>query len=112
MHKKIYMVKSIEGLRMLLEEEQMGKDSIEQVIKKRINGLDELAEDGDDVAREYAKMHRNLLRESNKHSIKISKLEEQEEMYIDMLRRTNIQSNRTLILKKLDDIDKQKKSFK
>ena len=111
MHKKIYMEKSIEGLRMLLEEEQ-GKDSIEHIIKRRLNGLDELAEDGDDEARKYAKMHRNLLRESNKHTIKISKLEEQEEMYVDMLRRTNKQSTRTLILKKLDDIDKQKKSFK
>jgi hypothetical protein len=105
-------MKSIEGLRMLLEEDPIGKSEIEGILKRRIDGLDELAEDGDEEAREYAKTLRNLLRESFKHGGKISKLEEQEEMYIDMLRRTNKQSTRTLILKKLEDIDKQKKSFK
>jgi hypothetical protein len=106
------MKMSIDGLRMLLEEDHKGKDSIEHIIKRRLNGLDELADDGDEEARQYAKMHRNLLRESNKHSIKISKLEEQEEMYLDLLRRNTNQSSKNLILKKLEDIEKQKKSFK
>jgi hypothetical protein len=105
-------MKSIEGLRMLLEEDELGKHKIEEVVKKRINGLDELAEDGDLEAQEYAKGLRNLLRESFKHGGKISKLEEQEKTYMNLLRKTQNQANRTLIIKKLEDIDKQKKSFK
>jgi hypothetical protein len=105
-------MKSIEGLRMLLEEDPIGKFEIEGILKRRIDGLDELAEDGDEEAKEYAKTLRNLLRESFKHSGKISKLEEQEETYVNLLRKTKNQSNRTLIIKKLEDIDKQKKSFK
>jgi hypothetical protein len=105
-------MKSIEGLRMLLEEDTIGKSEIEGILKRRIDGLEQLAEDGDEEAREYAKTLRNLLRESFKHGGKISKLEEQEETYINLLRKTKNQANRTLIIKKLEDIDKQKKSFK
>jgi hypothetical protein len=105
-------MKSIEGLRMLLEEDPIGKFEIEGILKRRIDGLDELAEDGDEEAREYAKTLRNLLRESLKHAGKISKLEQQEETYVNLLRKTKNLSNRTLIIKKLEDIDKQKKSFK
>jgi len=105
-------MKSIEGLRMLLEEDPIGKFEIEGILKRRIDGLDELVEDGDEEAREYAKTLRNLLRESLKYGGKISKLEQQEETYVNLLRKTKNLSNRTLIIKKLEDIDKQKKSFK
>ena len=104
--------KSIDGLRMLLEEEPTEKQKIEEIIKKRIQGLDELAEDGDEEARQSARMLRNLLRESFKHGGRISKLEQQEEVYSNMLRKTKKQADRALIIKKLEDIDKQKKSFK
>ena len=104
--------KSIEGLRMLLEEDPREKSKIEEIIKKRIQGLDELAEDGDEEAGQSARMLRNLLRESFKHGGRISKLEQQEEVYMNTLRKTKNQAHRALIIKKLEDIDKQKKSFK
>jgi hypothetical protein len=102
---------SIEGLKMLIEDEPELKPTIEEKVKKRITGLDVLAEDGDEGAAEASKMMRAYLKESFKFGGKVKKMQEDEEFYEKALRNAKRKSDRDYFLKKLNELDNQKARF-
>jgi len=102
---------SIDGLKMIIEDEPELKPSIEEKIKKKIEGLDYLAEIGDEYAGEAAKMMREFLKESFKFGGKIKKMKEDEEFYENGLRNAKRKSDRDYFLKKLNELDNQKARF-
>jgi len=102
---------SVEGLKILIEDEPELKSTLEEKLKKRIEGLDYLAEIGDDYAGEASKILKSYLKESFKFGGKIKKRQEDEEFYEKALRNSRTKSDREYFLRKLNELDNQKPTF-
>jgi hypothetical protein len=103
--------KSLEGYKILIAEEPSLITEIESKVRKRKEGLEMLADEGDDDAARGAKILRIFLKETFNHGGKISKLEDKEKMYENVLRMIPRKSERVFILNSLSKIDKKKLKF-
>jgi len=102
---------SVEGFKILIEDEPELKTSLEEKLKKRIEGLDYLAEIGDEYAGEASKILKAYLKESFKFGGKIKKRQEDEEFYEKALRNSRTKSDREYFLRKLNELDNNKPTF-
>ena len=102
---------SVEGFKILIEDEPELKTTLEEKLKKRIEGLDYLAEIGDEYAGEASKILKAYLKESFKFGGKIKKRQEDEEFYEKALRNSRTKSDREYFLRKLNELDNNKPTF-
>jgi len=100
---------TIAGLKIILAEDFSSRREIEEKIKIKLSKLELL--DDDDEAIEASRLLKNLLIECQNHSKKLNKLELKESIYEDALRGTQAQHQREYILRKLEEIDKEKQTF-
>lgn len=99
----------IEGLKSLLEDDITAKQEIENKVRQKIETLELL--DDDDDAIEAKKLLVKFLHDCDKYSKKVDKLQLKESIYETALVNTKNEQNRSLILQKLAEIDKDKKTF-
>lgn len=100
---------SISGLKELLADDFSSRSEIEQKVKQKIGSLELL--DDDDEAVEAIKLLNNFLVECERFAKKLSKLQLKESIYEDALKATQAEQHRDFILKKLEEIDKEKRQF-
>jgi hypothetical protein len=100
---------TISGLKVILAEDFSSRREIEEKVKLKLGKLELL--DDDEEAVEASTLLKNFLIECQKHSKKLNKLELKESIYEDALRGTQAQHQREYILRKLEEIDKEKQTF-
>lgn len=100
---------SIEGLQLLVVDDISTKSEIEKKVKEKIEKLELL--DDDDDAVEAVRLLKNFLKDCDKQSQKLNKLEQKEMLYENALRGTTSVQQREFILKKLQEIDTDKTKF-
>lgn len=99
----------LDGLKTLLEEDFSARQEIENKVRQKIEFLELLEDDEDAIAAN--KLLKKFLEECEKHSKKIDKLQKKESIWESALVKTNNEQNRRIILEKLAEIDKDKKTF-
>ena len=97
------------GLKTLLEDDFSARQEIENKVRQKIEVLELLDDDEDAIAAN--KLLKKFLEECEKHSKKIDKLQKKESIWESALVKTNNEQNRRIILDKLAEIDKDKKTF-
>jgi len=100
---------TISGLKVILSEDFSSRREIEEKVKLKLSKLELL--DDDEEAIEASRLLKSFLSECEKHSKKLNKLELKESIYEDALRGTQAQHQREFILRKLEEIDKEKQTF-
>lgn len=100
---------SIYGLQVLIADDFATKADIEAKVMAKISNLELL--DDDSEAKESIKLLQEFLKDCNRQSKKINKLELKESIYEDALRNTTSPHSREYILKKLEEIDTDKTKF-
>jgi hypothetical protein len=97
------------GLKTLLEDDFSARQEIENKVRQKIEVLELLDDDEDAIAAN--KLLKRFLQECENHSKKIDKLQIKESIWESALVKTNNEQNRRIILDKLAEIDKDKKTF-
>lgn len=99
----------ISGMKTLLEDDLSARNEIENKVKDKIEKLSLLDDDEDAIA--SVKELNKFLIDCEKYSRKVDKLQLKESIYETALVKTNNEHNRQIILAKLAEIDKDKKTF-
>lgn len=99
----------IDGLKTLLEDDISAKQEIEAKVKQKIETLELLDDDEDAIAAKNLLV--KFLHECERYSKKVDKLQLKESIYETALVNTKNEQNRRIILQKLAEIDKDKKTF-
>lgn len=97
------------GLKTLLEDDISSKQEIETKVRQKIETLELLDDDDDAIAAK--KVLQKFLQDCDKYSRKVDKLQIKESIYENALINTKNEQNRRIILDKLAEIDKDKKTF-
>jgi len=100
---------TISGFKFILSEDFSFKNEIEEKVKVKLSKLKIF--DDDEEAIEASRLLKNFLIECQNHSKKLNKLELKESIYIDAFSGTQAQHQREYILRKLEEIDKEKQTF-
>jgi hypothetical protein len=100
---------TISGLKVILSEDFSSRREIEEKVKLKLSKLELL--DDDEEAVQASRLLKDFLIECDRHSKKLNKLELKESIYEDALRATQAQHQREFILRKLEEIDKEKQTF-
>lgn len=100
---------NINAFKIVLADDFSARAAIEAKVKQRIEDLKLIFDDEPDAV-EAAKLYRLFLLECEKHANKLAKLEQKEQIYESTLRGAS-PNQRPFILKKLEEIDKEKQTF-
>jgi dTDP-4-amino-4,6-dideoxygalactose transaminase len=101
--------KSILGYQLLIAEDFSTKDEVISKVKYRISRL-QLLED-DEEAIESIKILNKFLKDCELYNKKMEKLEDKENIFLNVLRTTDKKEQREYILNKLKEIDNEKINF-
>jgi len=99
---------TIEGFKVLLADDFSSRREIEESVKEEIADL-ELLNDEESV--QAVNLYKQFLLDCEKHAKKLSKLQLKETIYEDALKGATSDFQRDFVLKKLEEIDKDKKIF-
>lgn len=99
---------TIDGFKVLLEDDFSSRREVEDSVKNQIDELSLLDDDAEAV--ESVRLYKNFLSDIERHSKKLNKLELKEKIYEDTLE-TAKEDKRDFILGVLKDIKKDKHTF-
>lgn len=102
---------SIEGFKLLITDDFSCYSDVTTRAENKIKSLEILAEENDEEAIEGIKLLKTFLHECGKYAEKMNKLQQKETLYEETLRKIQSPAQKEFVLKKLEQIEAEKKKF-